>query len=127
MHDRKLEIVLGLIPQIPMEYQQSIESAMKTWWVNIRRDGGMRLTDAGYEIMHDVLKIESWVVDLANVDRSCITKKTILELDRKLKWPYYLDFNVRKKRQRIIFFGGREAMMASLYNDINLFLHHISA
>ena len=118
MHDRKLEFVLGLMPRVPMEYQQSTESAMKTWWANIRRDGGLRLTDLGYEIMHDVLGLESWQLDLADQERQIFTKRLILGLDRKLEWPYYIEVSVKKKRRRIVFFGSREAMMATMYGDL---------
>ena len=54
--------------------------------------------------------------------RSPMTKKVILDLDRKLIWPYYLDFNARKKRRRIVFFGSREAMMAAMYGDLERWL-----
>ena len=100
---------------------------MITWWANIRRDGGLRLTSHGYQIMHDVLKLESWVLDLSDGNdtrssRSSMTKKIILDLDRKLEWPYYPDFNARKKRRRIVFFGSREAMMAAMYGDLERWL-----
>ena len=105
-----------------MEFQQSIESAMKTWWVNIRRDGGMRLTDLGYEVMHDLLHLESWELDLRDQERQIFTKRLILDLDRKLEWPYYIQVNIKRKVRRIVFFGSREAMMASLYGDLQRWL-----
>ena len=127
MQNRKLEIVTRLRDSIPERNRESVDQAMITWWANIRRDGGMRLTTHGYRIMHDVLKIESWALDLTDADdpgpfRSRMTKKTILDLDRKLEWPYYLDFNSRKKTRRIVFFGSREAMMATMYGDLELWL-----
>lgn len=116
--------------QIPESRKESIDQAMVTWWANIRRDGGFRLTQHGYEIMHDVLKLESWELDLTDPDdkgawRSRITKKIILEMDRKLEWPYFLDFNARKKSKRVVFFGSREAMMATMYGDIERWLASI--
>jgi hypothetical protein len=127
MSNRKLDIVQRLLADIPVQYKESESQAMITWWANIRRDGGFRLTQHGYEIMHDVLKLESWVLDLSDGNdiqssRSRITKKIILDLDRKLEWPYYLDFNTRKKRRRIVFFGSREAMMAAMYGDLERWL-----
>ena len=122
MPNRKLDIVQGLMPRVPMEFQQSIESAMKTWWVNIRRDGGMRLTDLGYEVMHDLLHLESWELDLRDQERQIFTKRLILDLDRKLEWPYYIQVNIKRKVRRIVFFGSREAMMASLYGDLQRWL-----
>ena len=113
------------MPQIPMEYQQSIESAMRTWWANIRRDGGMRLTDLGYRIMHDVLRLESWELDLRDRDHTVFTKRLIVDMDRKLEWPYYIEVSVKRKRRRMVFFGSREAMMASMYGDLKQWLASI--
>jgi hypothetical protein len=125
MPDRRLEIVQRLMPQIPMEYQQSIESAMRTWWANIRRDGGMRLTDLGYQIMHDVLRLESWELDLRDRDHTVFTKRLIVDLDRKLEWPYYIEVSMKRKRRRMVFFGSREAMMATMYGDLKQWLASI--
>jgi len=125
MHNRKLEIIQRLMPQVPMEYQQSIDNAMITWWANIRRDGGLRLTNAGYEMMHDVLRLESWELDLSDRPRPVLTKKMILDMDRKLEWPYYLDFNPRKKKNRVVFFSSKEAMLATLYGDLESFLKQL--
>jgi hypothetical protein len=127
MPNRKLDIVQRLLVDIPDALREPEDRAMITWWANIRRDGGLRLTHHGYEIMHDVLKLESWVLDLSDGNeprssRSRMTKKIILDLDRKLEWPYYLDFNARKKRRRIVFFGSREAMMAAMYGDLERWL-----
>ena len=122
MHNRKLDIVQRLMPQVPMPYQQSIDSAMKTWWANIRRDGGMRLTEAGYEIMHNVLHLESWELDLSDQEKVVFTKRLILDLDRKLEWPYYIQISMKKKRRRMVFFGSREAMMATMYGDLEKWL-----
>jgi hypothetical protein len=79
--------------------------------------------------MHDVLELESWMVDLSDDAARALpggmTKKIILDLDRKLEWPYYLDFNVRKKKKRIIFFGSRGAMMATMYGNLESWLANL--
>ena len=130
MLNRKLDIVQRLLVDIPDALREPEDRAMKTWWANIRPQGGLRLTQHGYHIMHEVLELESWQMDLSGTDpshpsRSRITKKIILDLDRKMAWPYYLDFNARKKRRRIVFFGSREAMMAAMYGDLNRWLNNI--
>ena len=127
MPNRKLDIVQRLLVDIPEALREPEDRAMKTWWANIRPQGGLRLTQHGYHIMHEILQLESWQMDLSGTDpshpsRSSITKKIILDLDRKLIWPYYLDFNARKKRRRIVFFGSREAMMAAMYGDLERWL-----
>ena len=125
MPDRRLEIVQRLMPQVPLEYQQNPDHAMHTWWANIRRDGGMRLTDLGYEIMHDVLHLESWELDLQDRTQTIFTKRLIVDLDRKLEWPYYIEVSVKRRRRRIVFFGSREAMMATMYGDLRQWLDNI--
>jgi hypothetical protein len=126
MQNRKLEIVTRLRDSIPESFQESIDQAMVTWWTNIRPEGGLRLTKHGYEIMHGILKLESWEWVLPNDDtgawRSRINKRAILDLDRKLQWPYFIDLNPRKKRRRIVFFSSREAMMATMYGDLQRWL-----
>lgn len=125
MQKRKIEIVTRLRDSIPQHLQEPLEQAMKTWWVNLRRDGGMRLTAHGYQIMHDVLRLESWILDLADEPRQIFTKRLILDLDRKLEWPYYIEINMRKKVRHIVFFGSREAMMATMYGDLQNYLASI--
>jgi hypothetical protein len=129
MANRKLEIVQRLLVDIPDALRESEDRAMKTWWTNIRPEGGLRLTQHGYHIMHDLLELESWMLDLSDDAARALpgrmTKKIILDLDRKLQWPYYLDFNVRKKKKRIVFFGSREAMMAAMYGDLEKWLQNI--
>jgi hypothetical protein len=126
MPNRKLDIVQRLLADIPDALREPEDRAMKTWWANIRPQGGLRLTQHGYHIMHEVLQLESWQMDLSDDAARALpgrmTKKIILDLDRKLQWPYYLDFNVRKKKKRIVFFGSREAMMAAMYGDLERWL-----
>lgn len=129
MTNRKLEIIRRLRESIPEDQRESIDQAMVTWWANIRDEGGLRLTKHGYHMLHDVLGMESWEMDLSQETsgpfRARLNKRTILDLDRKLQWPYYLDSDSRKKRQRIIFFGSREAMMATMYGDLQKWLENL--
>ena len=122
MPNRKLDIVLGLQEHLPLDQRQSWDQAMTTWWINIRPEGGMRLTRHGYNMLHGVLGLESWEMELGDKDGNAMTKRLILALDQKMQWPYYLDIDARKKRRRIIFFGSREAMMATMYGDLQRWL-----
>ena len=91
MRNRKLSITLGLLEQVPEALREPWDRAMATWWVNLRPEGGMRLTRHGYGILRDVLGMESWAVDLAQPDQSFgtwrarLTKRVVLDLDRKLE------------------------------------------
>ena len=126
MPNRKLNITLGLLEQLPEDRREPWDQALVTWWTNVRPEGGLRLTRHGYEILHDVLQYESWSLDLVNPTNIAISKRIVLDLDRKLEWPYYLDFNPRKKTRRIVFFGSREAMMATMYGDLARWLASIT-
>ena len=127
MPNRKLSITLGLLEQVPETLREPWDQAMTTWWVNLRPRGGLRLTKHGYTILHDVLGIESWQLDLSDVDSKIFTKKVILDLDKKLQWPYFIESNVKKSQRRIIFFSSREAMMATMYGDLESWLKSITA
>lgn len=126
MQNRKLSITLGLLEQIPEDRREPWDQALVTWWANIRPEGGLRLTRHGYEILHDVLQYESWSLDLTGQANSAINKRVVLDLDRKLEWPYFIDFSPRKKTRRIVFFGSREAMMATMYGDLTRWLSNVS-
>ena len=118
MSNRKLEIVTGLLDQIPEQHRETVDQAMISWWVNIRDTGGLRLTWHGYNLLKNILEIESWSVDISDAKKT-FTKRVILDLDHKLVWPYYADF----KNKRIVFFSSREAMMATLYGDLQTWLN----
>ena len=120
MSNRKLEIVQRLLDSIPERFRETPDEAMITWWANIRDGGGLRLTQHGYEILNDVLSLESWILELPDPKKS-LTKKVILGMDRKLEWPYYIDV----KKKRVVFFGSREAMMASMYGDLGRWISNI--
>jgi hypothetical protein len=109
---RRREITAGIISLLPVPID--INQALQTWYVNLRESGGFRLTDAGFLFLISA-GINSWNVD---IDPKSFTKKTLIQLDRKLRWPYYIDAKHRKLR----FFGSQEAVLASLYGDINSWL-----
>lgn len=90
---------------------------MKTWYQNIRRDGGFRLTETGYQAMC-LANIVSWSVEL---DSRHLSQTLLLELDGKLQWPYYLD----RRARRLVLFSTREAMMATLYGDVENWLRNM--
>lgn len=113
MINRKLDIVQRLLPDRPKE----VDAAMLTWWHNLREQGGLRLTLQGYDALDNQLKLQSWSIFVEDF-KTVFSKKTYLELDRKLNWPYYIE----RKWQKLILFGSREAMMAQLYGDISAWL-----
>jgi hypothetical protein len=51
-----------------------------------------------------------------------VNKSVLLALDRKITFPYYINF----PGQQLILFSSREAMLATLYGDLQKFLENYS-
>ena len=92
---------------------------MHTWWFNLRSSGGMRLTSAGYRAFTEELDFEHYTYNVN--DPTDINQQMILDMDRKLQMPYYIHA-VKGVPKKIIFFGGKEAMVTNLYGDLKNFL-----
>ncbi len=114
----KLKLTQAVVDELPDGHDMDVNVAMKTWWYNIRSGGGLRLTELGYFTFKKVLNLESYSVEI-NLDT--FDHMTVLNLDRRLQMPYYIE--VKKKiPTNVIFFGSREAMLARLYGDLDKFL-----
>ena len=109
--------LLTQLPEDPDYEKLDLDSAM-SWWQN--PEGGLRLTDRGYEIFKK-LKIESYKFEVtASLP---VVPHHLLTLDRKLTCPYYLKIG---KNPKIIFFGSKEAMMFALYGDVQKFINSLA-
>lgn len=114
----KSEITQKIIETSDRLDKFDLDSALKTWYQNIRSNGGLRLTTYGYKILRS-LEIESWSWPWPE-QKGYIDKKLLLDMDRKLQYPYYINAKTRE----IVFFSSREAMMATLYGDIKKWLEN---
>lgn len=116
---KKREFTQDLIEQLPQEQRIDINLAMRTWWYNLRDSGGYRLTDVGYLIFKQFFKFEHYEHELK--DNPIRDLRLLLNLDRQLRAPYYL---IKRKGLviGIAFFSSKEAVLASLYGDIDKFL-----
>lgn len=94
----------------------NLDTALKTWYQNIRPTGGLRLTTYGYKILR-TLEIESWSWRWPE-QKGYVDKKLLLDMDRKLQYPYFINAKTRE----VVFFSSREAMMTTLYGDIKPWL-----
>ena len=118
MRDKR-KLTKELINLLPEEQRMSVESAMPAWWVNLRKTGGMRLTALGFDAFVNQLDLEHYSY---NIDNPLLfTQQTILDLDRKMQMPYYIHA-VKGVPKKIIFFGGREAVVINLYGNLQQFL-----
>jgi hypothetical protein len=92
---------------------------MSTWWFNLRKNGGMRLTGPGYVAFVKDLDLEHY--EYAIADPMIFNQHMILDLDRKMQMPYYIHA-VKGIPRKIVFFGSREAVMVNLYGNLQQFL-----
>ena len=118
MRDKR-KLTEELINLLPEEQRISVASAIPSWWFNLRRNGGMRLTGLGYQVFADDLELEHY--SYAINDPLLFNQQTILKLDRKMQMPYYIEAK-KGIPKRIIFFGSKEAVMVNLYGNLQQFL-----
>jgi hypothetical protein len=97
----------------------------KSVWINIRekKSGGLRLTESGFEYLESVLGYKSYRVEFPKDSEYIITNQTIINIDRYIDCPYYLDrdaitvFKEKTAVQLVLFSGdiakfGRSNRMA---------------
>jgi len=115
----KSKLTKRLIELLPEDHKISLEEAMLHWYTNIRNNGGFRLTVFGYQAMK-ILGLESWSVKLTDI-KITMDKSLLLALDRKLTYPYFIDY----KKKEVIFYSSKEAMMATMYSSIKNWLDNM--
>ena len=115
----KRQLTKELIDLLPEEQRISVASAIPSWWYNIRRNGGMRLTALGYQTFVDQLELEHYAHSID--DPLLFNQQTILKLDRKMQMPYFIEAK-KGIPKRIVFFGSKEAVMVNLYGNLQQFL-----
>lgn len=115
----KLRLTQELVAQLPPDREITVDQAMRTWWFNLRKNGGMRLTAAGFVALDKDLDLEHYEYPVA--DPMSFNQHTILDLDRKMQTPYYIHA-VKGIPKLIVFFGSREAVMVNLYGNLKKFL-----
>jgi hypothetical protein len=111
MPHRKRELTRCLLREL--DSLIDLEIAMNTWYVNIRESGGLRLTELGYRTLKSGSIASHRFVPS---EKRWLSKQMLLDLDRKVKYPYYIDKN------GIEFFSSREAVMVNLYGDLGSWL-----
>ena len=91
----KLSLTTELAKILSFEKELNIDELYSDIWRNLRNDGGFRLTNKGYELFSNYLELEHYTVDL-NIPSVSI--KMLLDLDHKLKHPYYLHIYKHTKK-----------------------------
>lgn len=116
MSRNKLELTKAIVDLLPEDHKITVNEAINLWYANIRDSGGFRLTVTGYTTFK-IIGLESWRIPLEDL-KNTINKKILLELDRKLTYPYYIDF----KAKELVCYSSKEAMYAMLYSSLADFL-----
>lgn len=111
----KQEITQAVIQSLGTDTPWTLDLAMKSWWRNIRDQGGLQLSGIGYRVFRDLAQLESFEFDL---DCTMLNGANLIILDKKMTCPYVF-IRSRGQRAQIVMFGSREAMMATLYGDIS--------
>ena len=119
----KQKLTEELVQQLDTERGITVDQAMRTWWHNLRKSGGMRLTALGLKVFKEQLHIQHY--EYRVTDPVLFGQKTILKLDRLLQDPYYI-VTMKNYPVGILFFGSKEAMMVNLYGDLQKFLDNYS-
>lgn len=116
--------ILQLIEQNDIVYKE-------TFWYNLRKDGGWRLSDIGYT-MFEQAKITSTSVKLWDDDhkyRTAVDSKTLLKLSKFIQSPYYIQFGKFKKYKTtdiyLKLYDERIATMMILYGSVQAYLESI--
>jgi hypothetical protein len=115
----KQRLTQDLINLLPDNKKISLDQAMKTWWFNLRKNGGMRLTGPGHLTFVKDLELEHYEHAINNP--MLFNQHTILDLDRKMQMPYYIA-TTKGIPKKIVFFGTKEAVVVNLYGNLQQFL-----
>lgn len=102
----------------------SFDNAMKKWWQNPRRDGGLRLTQTGdLEFRYAKMEYTDHPFTYINISYYSF----VLDLDRKIKCPYYVDVSKSSTGNKpyIRLYDSRIAIMLTLYGDLTSYLNSI--
>ena len=118
MRDKR-QLTRELIALLPEEQRISVDSALPSWWFNLRKNGGLRLTKVGYDVFTEELDLAYYEYAIDNP--MLFNQQTILDLDRKMQMPYYIHA-VKGMPKKIIFFSSKEAVMINLYKNLQQFL-----
>ena len=115
----KKKLTEELVNQLDPELGYTVKRSIHTWWFNIRNNGGMRLTTAGYRAFCDELDLTHYEFPIN--DPHAFNQQLILEMDSKLQMPYYISAT-KGIPKKIAFFGSKEAIMINLYGDLKKYL-----
>ena len=91
--------------------EATLKQYLPVWWQNTREksEGGLRLTDAGFDFIVETLDIQTYEVPFPRDFK--MTTQTVIFLDKFISCPYYLTNNSiyvtdEKKAMELHLFSG---------------------
>lgn len=122
----KKKITKAILEQIP-DSQIDLNMAMKTFWLDIRNEGGLRLSDTG-EKAFKVADIENFefpfrLKRITDKDAIYSYQNLMLDLSLKLPCPYFIGRH-KPNEPFIKIYDSKIAMMINLYGDIYEYLRN---
>jgi hypothetical protein len=118
------EAVLAEIPKSHRIYHElPIEDVIFKWWQTGRQEG-LRLTDEGL-LAFQLAEIEFYDYEFKQDGQSY--HSFILDLNKKIKCPYYIGVNKKDKNKTfyIRLYDSKIAMMLGLYGNLREYLQSI--
>jgi hypothetical protein len=122
----KEQITQSVLEQLD-DVHSTFDSSYKSWWQNPRRDGGLRLTQAG-DLSFRLAGLQFYD---HTIDPSAWKGKSyyqfVMDLERKIKCPYYVSAGNSKAEHKpyIRLYDDRISMMLNLYGDLASYLDSV--
>lgn len=122
------EIVLKALPSNLNYYKElDIDTIIFKWWVTGRAGEGLRLTEEGMEAFLDA-DIEHYDFDLGipKNKKNFVPEAFILELNKKIKCPYYIGLNKSKGNEPFFrIYDAKIAMLLNIYGTLREYLDSV--
>jgi hypothetical protein len=115
-----------VLKQLPVEFIEEKEVAMKTWWFTGPNSEVLRLSEKG-DTYFRIAEIEFYQYDFIPKTETSY-HNYMIDLGRKMRCPYYLGVNKvegKKSKPYIRLYDSKIAMMLSLYGDIDSYLKSV--
>lgn len=109
-----------LLDALPQEERVSLDQACKIWWTDFRDDGGMRLTQQGYDAFTIAWDLETYIFKIP--PGLPARPGQLLTLKKKLNCPYFIKLG---KKPELVLFDSKQATMLALYGDLEKFLLYL--
>lgn len=116
----KQQYTARLLESLPKDNRPTYDEACKSWWMNFREGGGMRLTTVGYMAL-GTGDFETY--SFAIPAKLVVIARHLLILDKKLDCPYYIKM---EKNPQIVLFGSQQAVMLAMYGDLEKWLQYLN-